>query len=230
MRNPFPDREIAGRELGRELVRQGLPGPLLVLGLPRGGVPVAAEVARALDAPLDVLIVRKIGMPGQPELAIGALATGDLLVRDPSEVLPHLSHLSQEAFGELVAHERAELLRRERVYREGCGPLELRGRTVVLVDDGLATGATMLAAVRAARQAGAAKVIVAVPVAAPSAVSLLAREADQVLALAAPAHLLAIGQWYEDFAQLDDRTVCALLAQARHRPPAGPQPQESAPR
>jgi predicted phosphoribosyltransferase len=210
----FADRHAAGAALGRELRQRPPAGPLLVLGLPRGGVPVAAEVARALDAPLDVLIVRKIGLPSQPELAIGALAGGGILVRDPMGVHPALS---EEAFAQLVAHEREELGRRERVYRAGRGPLELAGQTVVLVDDGLATGATMLAAVRAMRHAGAARIIVAVPVASPQAVSLLAREADQVIALEAPASLFAIGQWYEDFAQLDDRTVCMLLEQDAQR-------------
>jgi putative phosphoribosyl transferase len=219
---PFADRSSAGRSLGRELQQQlasradapptqATHGPLLVLGLPRGGVPVAAEVARALDAPLDVLTARKVGLPQQPELAIGAVAGEDVVVRDPLAMLPGIV---DEATFALLAHAaRAELRRREQAYRAGRGPLDLAGRTVVLVDDGLATGATMLAAVRAARRGGATRIIVAVPVASPQAVSLLAREADQVVALRAPAQLTSIGQWYDDFSQLDDPTVCALLAQ-----------------
>jgi predicted phosphoribosyltransferase len=222
---PFADRSSAGRALGQELRQQlaspvdaaasqhAMPpqvAPLLILGLPRGGVPVAAEVARALDAPLDVLTARKVGLPQQPELAIGAVAGDDVVVRDPLAMLPGIV---DEATFSLLAHAaRAELRRREQAYRAGRGPLTLAGRTVVLVDDGLATGATMLAAVRAARRGGATRIIVAVPVASPQAVSLLAREADQVIALRAPVQLASIGQWYDDFSQLDDPSVCALLA------------------
>jgi putative phosphoribosyl transferase len=212
---PFPDRSAAGQALGAELQRHTLlppgsppPGGLLVLGLPRGGVAVAAPVALALSAPLDVLTVRKVGLPHQPELAVGAIAALNVSVRDPLGVLG----TDAAVFEQLARQERPELDRRERLYRAGRGPLELAGRTVVLVDDGLATGATMLAAVRAARSGHAARVIAAVPVASPQAVRLLAREADQVIALHAPPELTCVGQWYQDFAQLDDGTVCALLA------------------
>jgi len=211
----FSDRRAAGVELARELRQHALESPLLVLGLPRGGVPVAAEVARALQAPLDVLIVRKIGLPRQPELAIGAIASGNLIVREPHAAL---HGLSEEVFERLAALERAELERRERLYRAGRPPLYLHGQTVLLVDDGLATGATMLVAVRAVRQGGAAKVIVTAPVASHQAVDLLAHEADSVIILRTPPALFAIGEWYEDFAQLDDGTVCHLLEQQRATP------------
>jgi putative phosphoribosyl transferase len=183
--------------------------PVLVLALPRGGVPVAYEVARALDAPLDVLLVRKVGMPGQPELAIGAVASGDVVVHEPTieQEVPGIA----AAFDRIAAEERRELLRREQVYRAGLAPLTLKGKTVVLVDDGLATGSTMLAAVRAARAGGAAVVIVAAPVASPQAVELLAAEADELVILQVPAMLFAIGEWYERFEQLEDDEVCRLL-------------------
>lgn len=205
----FADRYAAGVALGEALQQQGPLGEVLVLGLPRGGVPVAAEVARALQAPLDVLVVRKIGFPQQPELAIGAVAPGNVVLRDP---MPGLPSVDQDTFARLLAREQAELERRERVYRAGRGPLELQGRTVVLVDDGLATGATMRAAVRSARTRGAARVIVAVPVASPHAVQMLRREGAEVFALHTPV-LVAIAQWYDDFTQLDDATVCGLLHQ-----------------
>lgn len=208
----FSDRRAAGVLLARELERRALQGPLLILGLPRGGVPIAAEVAYALHAPLDVMIVRKVGMPGQPELAIGAIASGPLIVREP-----HADALgvSEERFQQIAARELLELKRREHVYRSGRGPLDLKGKTVVLADDGLATGATMLAAVRAARQAGAAAVIVAAPVASRQAERLVGAEADAVIVLQTPPALSSIGEWYESFEQLDDATVCRLLQEQR---------------
>jgi predicted phosphoribosyltransferase len=212
----FSDRRAAGIELAREVQRHGLEPPVLVLGLPRGGVPIAAEVAQALQAPLDVMIVRKVGAPTQPELAIGAVASGNLLVREPHAVF----ELPEALFQQLAAREREELERREHLYRAGKAPLELVGRTVVLADDGLATGSTMLAAVRAARQASARAVIVAAPVASPQAVSLIAREADAVIVPCTPLSLHSIGEWYEDFRQLDDDTVCRLLEERGHAPSA----------
>jgi predicted phosphoribosyltransferase len=186
---------------------------VLVLGLPRGGVPVALEVARALDAPLDVMVVRKIGMPGQPEFAIGAIASGGIVVRQ-LEGAPRYAGLEAQ-FEQLVRRERVELERRELAYRGDAPPLELQDRTVVLVDDGLATGATMMAALRAARQAGAARVVVAAPVASEEAAAMLGDEADQVAILQTPAFLVAIGEWYERFDQLEDDEVRALLRRAR---------------
>ena len=205
----FPDRTAAGAALAREMQQRPPQKPVLVLALPRGGVPVAYEVARALDAPLDVLLVRKVGMPGQPELAIGAVASGDVVVHERTieQEVPGIA----EAFERIAAQERRELLRREQVYRSGVGPLQLQGKTVVLVDDGLATGSTMIAAVRAARVAGAAAIVVAAPVASPQAAQLLAAEADELVILQIPAMLFAIGEWYDRFEQLEDEEVCQLL-------------------
>lgn len=209
----FADRAAAGVALAAEMQRRSLEPPVLVLALPRGGVPVGYEVARVLQAPLDVMLVRKVGMPGQPELAIGAVATGDIVVRDRSleREYPGIA----EDFERVAAKERGELLRREQVYRAGLGPLALGGRTVVLVDDGLATGSTMLAAVRAARAGGAGAVVVAAPVASPQAAALLGAEADELVILQTPAMLFAIGEWYDRFEQLEDDEVCRILE--RHR-------------
>jgi putative phosphoribosyl transferase len=211
----FADRTEAGIELGRSVSRLRLREPVIVLALPRGGVPVAYEVAQALHAPLDVLVVRKIGMPGQPELAIGAIASGNIVVREPGAA----SSFGPDAwtFALLVERERAELERRERRYRGDRPPLELTGKTVVLVDDGLATGATMLAAIRAARKAGASSVVVAAPVASDEGSALVGAEADAVSLLKVPAGLQSVGEWYRDFAQVDDSEVRSLLEKAWER-------------
>jgi len=211
----FPDRAAAGVALGRELRRRSLRPPLLVLGLPRGGVPVAYQVAQMLKAPLDVMLVRKIGMPGWPELAIGAVASGNILVHKP----PLESQIPAETFDRLAEEQRRELERRERIYRAGRPPPEVTGKTVVLVDDGLATGATMLAAVRAARKAHAAAIVVAAPVASPEAADLVTTEADTVVILQTPAVLFAIGEWYRHFEQLEDDDVTGLLARANPSDP-----------
>lgn len=203
----FADRADAGRALAAVVCKLSLPPPVLVLGLPRGGVPVAYEVARALEAPLDVLVVRKIGVPGQPEFAIGAIASGGIVVQEHVAGSPDMA----ARFGQLVERERVELQRRDRAYRRGLPPLDLSGRTVVLVDDGLATGATMVAAVRSARMAGAARVVVAAPVASEEAVARLSGEADQVAVVRTPARLYAIGACYRDFAQVGDAQVQRLL-------------------
>lgn len=206
----FADRATAGVALARKLLKQHFHPPVLVLGLPRGGVPVAYEVARLMNAPLDVMLVRKVGMPGRPELAIGAIASGNITVHEPQMAaeLPDFERM----FERLAQEQRSELHRREKLYRTGRPPLELHGKTVILVDDGLATGSTMLAAVRAARQGGATTVVVAAPVASAEAAELVAAEAEHVIILEVPRPMFAIGSWYEDFAQLDDRTVCELLA------------------
>lgn len=210
----FPNRHAAGVALGQAVRQLCIASPSLVLGLPRGGVPVAYEVAVTLGAPLDVMVVRKIGMPGQPELAIGAIAIDGIVVHETraEAFLPSLP-----SFGHLAARERRELERRERVYRAGLPPLDLARQHVVLVDDGIATGATMLAAVRAARKLRAAAVVVAAPVTSPEAAARLAAEADDVVFLQTPRQLRAIGEWYDDFPQLEDIEVCELLARARHR-------------
>jgi putative phosphoribosyl transferase len=220
----FPDRAEAGVALARALAGRPLKPPVLVLALPRGGVPVAREVARTLNAPLDVMLVRKVGMPGQPELAIGAVASGNIVVHDREigEQFP----VPEATFDRLAAEQRHELERREQLYRAGLAPLELKGKTVILVDDGLATGSTMLAAVRAARAGGAAAIVVAAPVASPQAVELVRAEADDVVILKTPAMLFAIGEWYEDFAQLEDAEVCRLLE--THRRSHGEDPAGSA--
>src|SRR5262245_5885550 len=213
----FADRAAAGVALARELRQRKLPPSVLILALPRGGVPVAHEIARALGAPLDVMLVRKVGMPGQPELAIGAVASGGIVVREAGieRDFPGIA----AAFDRIATQERRELERREQVYRGGLAPLVLDGKTVVLVDDGLATGSTMLAAVRAARAGRAARIIVAVPVGSPQAAELLAAEADQLVILQTPAMLFAIGEWYEHFEQLEDEEVCRLLGLHRRNPP-----------
>lgn len=217
----FPDRRAAGRVLGARVAealrdpRRGATdaaGPPLVLGLPRGGVPVAMEVADALDAPLDLMVVRKLGVPGHEELAMGAIASGGVRVLN-RDVVDGLD-LSAATIDEVARREEAELRRRERAYR-GDRPLaRLAGRRVVLVDDGLATGATMRAAAAAARQLGPARVIVAVPVAPVETIDALEREVDLVVCPATPAPFFGVGQWYVDFSQTTDDEVRALLAQA----------------
>ncbi len=193
------------------VARRALRAPLTVLGLPRGGVPVAFEVARALRAPLDVLLVRKVGMPWQPELAIGAVATGGVTVRPPLGAA-YEAPVAEEEFANLAAHERGELERRERLYRSGRTPLALDGRSVVLVDDGIATGATMLAAVRASWKLRAAAVVVAAPVASREAATLLGCECSELVILWIPPALRAVGEWYADFDQVEDGEVIRLLA------------------
>jgi putative phosphoribosyl transferase len=210
----FTDRSAAGAALARKLHQQVLPPPVLVLGLPRGGVPVAYEVARQLRVPLDVMVVRKIGLPGEPELAVGAIASGGVIVHEP-QLAEELPDLAGGAFAALVEAERRELERRERAYRPEQAPPELHGKTVVLVDDGLATGSTMLAAIRAARRAGAARIVAAAPVASQEAVDAVSREADGVVVLQIPLALVAIGEWYQDFEQLEDAEVRRLLGLSR---------------
>lgn len=213
----FADRSTAGVALARMLLKQHFQPPVVVLGLPRGGVPVAFEVARLMNAPLDVLLVRKVGMPGQPELAIGAVASGNITVHEP-QMAAEIADFDR-MFDRLAHEQRHELERRERLYRTGRPPLQLSGKTVILVDDGLATGSTMLAAVRAARKAGAAAIVAAAPVASAEATQLVAAEADQVIVLEVPRQMFAIGSWYEEFEQLEDRTVCELLALHRKNIP-----------
>jgi putative phosphoribosyl transferase len=209
----FSDRTEAGALLARVIARQKWEAPVLVLGLPRGGVPVAYEVARALGAPLDVMLVRKIGMPGHRELAIGAIATGNAIVREHYAANFLRDH--GIIFEKLVEQERIELARRELLYRAGLPPLDLEGKTVILVDDGLATGSTMLAALRAAKQAGATSTIVAAPVSSHQAAALVASESNAAFILQIPQHLTAIGEWYARFDQLNDEEVCKLLRNAR---------------
>jgi len=191
----------------------GLKDPLVVLGLPRGGVPVAYQVAEALHAPLDVMVVRKVGAPSQPELAIGAIASGDVMVREPY-ASTYLSGQSA-TFEQLAQRERLELARREQAYRAGLPPLALSGKTVVLVDDGIATGCRMLAAIRAARKGRVGRVVAAAPVASDEAAALIGSAADQTVFLNVPPYLHAISVWYSDFRQTSDEEVCKLLSQSR---------------
>jgi predicted phosphoribosyltransferase len=204
----FADRSDAGRRLAAEL--ETLRGrDVLVLGLPRGGVPVACEIARALEAPLDVFLVRKLGVPGHEELGFGAIASGGVRVLDPRVV--RAARVDADTIDAVAERERRELERRESRYRGDRPPLDPSGRTVVLVDDGVATGSTMRAAIQALRDSGAVRIVVAVPVGPPETLEELARLADEVVCLHAPAAFRAVGAFYDDFAQVSDEEVCALL-------------------
>jgi putative phosphoribosyl transferase len=205
----FANRRDAGRQLAERLLTLGFDRPVVV-ALPRGGVPVGFELARALAAPLDVLVVRKLGAPRNPELGVGAIAEGGAAVFDaPAAARVGMSQAGLDA---TVARERGELLRRVARYRQGRDRIDLRGRDAIVVDDGLATGLTALAAVRAMRAAAASRVVVAVPVGARESVALVAREADEVVCQTIPARLLAVGHFYLDFAPVSDEEVIALLA------------------
>jgi len=186
---------------------------VLVLALPRGGVPVAFEVARSLGAPLDVFLVRKLGVPGQEELAMGAIATGG--VRVVNEAVVRELGIGGEVFEEVAGRESAELERRERVYRGERAAPEVRGRTVILVDDGLATGSTMRAAAVALRRQGPARLVVAAPVAAREACEELRAEVEEVVCAETPEPFHGVGRWYEDFSQTTDEEVRGLLAKAK---------------
>jgi erythromycin esterase-like protein/predicted phosphoribosyltransferase len=211
----FRNRAEAGRLLAEGLRKFASRDDVIVLGLPRGGVPVAYEIAQALNAPLDVFVVRKLGVPGQEELALGAIATGGTRVinREAVEAL----RIPPELIEAVDAREMRELQRREREYRGERPPPDLAGRTVILVDDGLATGATMSAAARAVRQEGAARIVVAVPVADPEVCDALRAEADEVVCLMTPSPFHAVGIWYEDFSQTSDEEVRELLERANRR-------------
>jgi predicted phosphoribosyltransferase len=205
----FPDRYEAGAELGRWLNHYAGRADVVVLALPRGGVPVAFEVAEALDAPLDVFIVRKLGLPGRPEYAIGAIASGG--VRVLNDDLLGACAVPDAVIDAVTQRERDELERRERAYRQGSQLIPLRARIVILVDDGLATGSTMKAAVEAVRQHGPSRIVVAVPVAASSSCQDLSAFADEVVCVRTPEPFTAVGLWYGDFSQTTDDEVRALL-------------------
>jgi predicted phosphoribosyltransferase len=208
----FRDRREAGRVLAAQLGAYANRPDVLVLALPRGGVPVAAEVARALGAPLDVFVVRKLGVPRHEEFALGAIATGG--VRVLNEDVVRALQIPDRVIDAVAAKEQAELARRERAYRGDRPPLDVRGRTVILVDDGLATGATMHAAIRALRQQQPARIVVAVPTASPETCHELKKEVDEVICATTPDPFYAVGLWYEDFSQTTDEEVRELLAQS----------------
>src|SRR5213082_3189496 len=212
MEGIFPDRAEAGRLLGLKLAQYAGRDDVIVLGLPRGGVPVAYEVAQALHLPLDVFIVRKLGVPGFEELAAGAIASGGVRVlnEDVMRAIPH----ADQAIEAVTAREKAELQRREQSYREGRPAPELRDRIAILVDDGLATGATMRAAVKALRKRGAAKILVAVPVGPPDTCHEIEEQTDETICLSTPEFFQAVGQYYEDFSQTTDEDVRQLLTSA----------------
>lgn len=213
----FLDRREAGRQLARILAKYADRPDVMVLALPRGGVPVAYEVALALKAPLDVLIVRKLGLPGHEELAIGAIASGGIRIVN-EDILRALS-VEPAVVNRVAKRELEELQRRERHYRGDRPAPEIRDRTVILIDDGLATGASMLAAVHGLRARHPARIVVAVPAAAPPAVDLLEPEVDEVIYGIAPVQFEGVGKWYEDFSQTTDEEVQALLEDANRQLP-----------
>lgn len=209
----FRNRHEAGQQLARRLMNYARRPDVLVLALPRGGVPVGYEVARALKAPLDIFVVRKLGTPGQEELAMGAIASGGVRVLN-GEVVEGLG-ITDTVIESVAARESQELERREQVYRDGWPAPDMAGRTIILVDDGIATGSTMRAAIAALRQLEPSRLIVAVPIAARPTARTIQTEVDELVAVLTPADFSAVGQWYEDFSQITDAEVCHLLKQAR---------------
>lgn len=205
----FEDRHDAGRRLGAMLAQRAMKPDPAVLGLPRGGVPVAAAVAAAVGGTLDVLVVRKLGVPGQEELAMGAVASGGAMVRNDDVI--GAAGVDEQQLERIAARERAAVAERDERYRRGRPPLDISGRDVIVVDDGLATGATMRVAVQTVRQRQPARIIVAVPVGAPHACEALGEYADEVVCLHQPSELRGVGAWYRDFAPTADEEVAALL-------------------
>ncbi len=212
----FKDRSDAGRRLAQALQSFAGHAATTVVGLPRGGVPVAAAIAGVLQLPLDVLVIRKLGAPGQPELAMGAIASGGVTVMNP-EVQACFADQA-EIITAITLHERQELQRREIAYRGARPALDVKLRTMIVVDDGAATGASMRAAVSALRAADVSRIVVALPVCSPEAERILAEEADEILCLEVPAGFYAVGQWYQDFTQIRDEEVQALLARGNATP------------
>jgi predicted phosphoribosyltransferase len=211
-RRPYQDRRHAGAQLARRLDHYRGRSDVVVLALPRGGVPVAYEVALALEAPLDVFLVRKLGLPGYGELAMGAIASGGVRVLNDDVVSWY--RIPAQIIDEVARQEQAELERRERLYRDGRAPVELRHRVVILVDDGLATGSTMKAAVAAVQAQAPSKVVVAVPVGAAETCQEFCGMVDEAVCARAPARFVAVGQWYQDFSPTTDEEVRGLLQTA----------------
>lgn len=209
----FADRVDAGRRLAEVLGDYQGRGDLVVYGLPRGGVPVAAEVARALDAPLDVLIVRKLGVPGQPELAMGAVASGGVRVLN-EEVLRQIN-VTEEQVDRITEEQRREVREREERFRGDAEVPEVEGKTALVIDDGIATGSTMRASIEALRELGPERIVVAVPIASHSACNDMEKLADEIVCLETPNPFHAVGAWYDNFDQTTDSEVRRLLQQAR---------------
>jgi predicted phosphoribosyltransferase len=212
MIRPFADRAEAGQVLAEKLEAYVGRDDVIVLALPRGGVPVAYEVATALGVPLDIFLVRKLGAPGHQELAMGAIASGDVVVMNEDVV--RALRVSEEAIEAKIAIERRELARRESAYRDDRPPLHVEGRTVILIDDGLATGSTMRAAVTALRRQRPTRIVVAAPIGASSTCSEIQSIADEVICAVRPEPFRAVGLWYDDFEQTSDEEVRDLLARA----------------
>lgn len=211
----YKNRQEAGRKLAAHLARYANRDDVTVLGIPRGGVPVAFEVARALNAPMDVFVLRKLGVPGHDELAFGAIGSGGVRVLNAS-IVHHLG-LTELEMAAVTRTEAEELARRERVYRGGRQALDVRGRTVILVDDGIATGSSLLAAVHAVRKLEPAAIVVAAPVAPHAICDRFAQEADEVICAETPEPFYGVGQFYADFSQVQDKEVIHLLSQAPQR-------------
>lgn len=209
---PFHNRRAAGKTLAARLVSYADTSDLLVLALPRGGVPVAFEVARALHAPLDAILVRKLGVPGHEELALGAIASGGIRVLNPDVV--QMLEIPDDVIEAVTQRERRELARRERIYRDDRPPPDVRDHTIMLIDDGLATGASMRAAIAALYGQGARRIVVTVPVAARQTLAELRTEVDDIICLDTPDPFYGVGWWYEDFSQVTDAEVHDLLALA----------------
>jgi len=210
MRTRFQNRIEAGQLLADKLLAYADNPNVIVLALPRGGVPVAAQVAQKLHVPLDIFVVRKLGLPGHPELAMGAIASGGVRVFN-GEVM-NAFRIPEAVINAVTAAEYQELKRREKSYRDDLPPPEVEGKTVIIVDDGIATGSTMFAAISALRQLNVGRVIVATPTVAPSTSAYLRQKADEVVAVMQPEEFYGVGQWYEDFSQTTDAEVHELLA------------------
>lgn len=210
----YQNREAAGIALAQELLPFAKQNDVLVLALPRGGVPVGYQIAKALHAPLDVFIVRKLGVPGHTELAMGAIASGGVTVFNDNVL--HMLNVSQDEIHRVKEKELQELQRREVAYREDMGPLEVKGKVIILVDDGIATGATIRAAIKALRQMQADKIIVAVPVAAEDTCLEIQTLVDGFICPMRPTQFYAVGLWYDEFLQTEDEEVYALLKKARN--------------
>jgi putative phosphoribosyl transferase len=211
----FADRREAGLALAEALDAHSDTDDVVVLALPRGGVPVGYEVARHLNAPLDVIVVRKIGTPGHQELAMGAVASGGALFRN--EQVISSTGINEGAFNQVADQKHREVRDREHLFRGDRDPLAVRGKVVIVIDDGIATGSTITAAIQALRQIEPARVIAAVPVAPPATVAVLSEIADDVVALKTPTPFMAVGHWYQDFPQVPDKKVIRLLKKAAER-------------